>query len=212
MAKKKKIEELSQSQSPYTTSTTGPIKLGVISGSGAPTATGYAANAFVLGLHADTSATNTGLEGYTGTYSQSTSPDGGVSGSLVSAPNGDVIGFYPFQLQNGNPATAQPGQTISFSEAFLQSTSLGSGGSGAADFILTSNNISATTYPAASASSAAWTPTNVQTTSTNGSGIQIALSQSINLGADKDSSYVDSIGINIHIKNLSFAIYINKVV
>ena len=192
-------EELSQSQSPYTTSTTGPIKLGVISGSGAPTATGYAANAFVLGLHADTSATNTGLEGYTGTYSQSTSPDGGVSGSLVSAPNGDVIGFYPFQLQNGNPATAQPGQTISFSEAFLQSTSLGSGGSGAADFILTSNNISATTYPAASASSAAWTPTNVQTTSTNGSGIQIALSQSINLGAPIMTATVLNIGADYEI-------------
>ena len=122
-----------------------------------------------------------------------------MSGSLVSAPNGDVIGFYPFQLQNGNPATAQPGQTISFSEAFLQSTSLGSGGSGAADFILTSNNISATTYPAASASSAAWTPTNVQTTSTNGSGIQIALSQSINLGAPIMTATVLNIGADYEI-------------
>ena len=131
-----------------------------------------------------------------GTYSSSTSPDGGVSGSLLTNASGDIISFYPSNLAGGNPATAQVGQTINFTEAYLNSTSLGPGGTGDAEFVLKQANVSVTSYPASSASSAAWTPTPSQTTSISGSGIEISLSQSIQNGTPIMTANILNIGAN----------------
>jgi hypothetical protein len=189
-------EELPITQSPYTVASSGPIALGVITGVGSPTATGYQTQAFTIGQHADTSVANDGSEGYIGTYSSSTSPDGGVSGSLLTNASGDIISFYPSNLAGGNPATAQVGQTINFTEAYLNSTSLGPGGTGDAEFVLKQANVSVTSYPASSASSAAWTPTVSQTTSISGSGIEISLSQSIQNGTPIMTANILNIGAN----------------
>ena len=189
-------EELPITQSPYTVASSGPIALGVITGVGSPTATGNQTQAFTIGQHADTSVANDGSEGYIGTYSSSTSPDGGVSGSLLTNASGDIISFYPSNLAGGNPATAQVGQTINFTEAYLNSTSLGPGGTGDAEFVLKQANVSVTSYPASSASSAAWTPTPSQTTSISGSGIEISLSQSIQNGTPIMTANILNIGAN----------------
>ena len=189
-------EELPITQSPYTVASSGPIALGVITGVGSPTATGYQTQAFAIGQHADTSVANDGSEGYIGTYSSSTSPDGGISGSLLTNASGDIISFYPSNLAGGNPATAQVGQTINFTEAYLNSTSLGPGGTGDAEFVLKQANVSVTSYPASSASSAAWTPTPSQTTSISGSGIEISLSQSIQNGTPIMTANILNIGAN----------------
>ena len=189
-------EELPITQSPYTVASSGPIALGVITGVGSPTATGYQTQAFDIGQHADTSVANDGSEGYIGTYSSSTSPDGGISGSLLTNASGEVISFYPTNLAGGNPATAQVGQTINFTEAYLNSTLLGPGGTGDAEFVLKQANVSVTSYPQSSASSAAWTPTPSQTTSISGSGIEISLSQSIQNGTPIMTANILNIGAN----------------
>ena len=189
-------EELPITQSPYTVASSGPIALGIITGVGSPTATGYQTQAFDIGQHADTSVANDGSEGYIGTYSSSTSPDGGISGSLLTNASGEVISFYPTNLAGGNPATAQVGQTINFTEAYLNSTLLGPGGTGDAEFVLKQANVSVTSYPQSSASSAAWTPTPSQTTSISGSGIEISLSQSIQNGTPIMTANILNIGAN----------------
>ena len=189
-------EELPITQSPYTVASSGPIALGIITGVGSPTATGYQTQAFDIGQHADTSVANDGSEGYIGTYSSSTSPDGGISGSLLTNASGEVISFYPTNLAGGNPATAQVGQTINFKEAYLNSTLLGPGGTGDAEFVLKQANVSVTSYPQSSASSAAWTPTPSQTTSISGSGIEISLSQSIQNGTPIMTANILNIGAN----------------
>ena len=189
-------EELPITQSPYTVASSGPIALGVITGVGSPTATGYQTQAFAIGQHADTSVANDGSEGYIGTYSSSTSPDGGISGSLLTNASGDIISFYPSNLAGGNPATAQVGQTINFTEAYLNSTSLGPGGTGDAEFVLKQANVDVISYPQSSASSAAWTPTPSQTTSISGSGIEISLSQSIQNGTPIMTANILNIGAN----------------
>ncbi|MDA8686391.1 hypothetical protein N9L94_05210 [Robiginitalea sp.] len=189
-------EELPITQSPYTVASSGPIALGVITGVGSPTATGYQTQAFDIGQHADTSVANDGSEGYIGTYSSSTSPDGGISGSLLTNASGEVISFYPTNLAGGNPATAQVGQTINFTEAYLNTTNLGPGGTGDAEFVLKQANVSVTSYPQSSASSAAWTPTPSQTTSISGSGIEISLSQSIQNGTPIMTANILNIGAN----------------
>ena len=180
-------EELSQSQSPYLALATGPINYGIISGSDptTPTTTGYNANSYAFTIHADTSTNNDGSEGYTGTYSASAG--GGVSGSLFTDANGGVYGFFPNNLITNNPTTAAVGQTIIFSQAYLQSvaTLAPPNGTGNAEFVLREDNITVQLTPASSASSAEWTPTAAQTVSTSGTGIIIALSQSIGVEAGR---------------------------
>ena len=186
-------EPLNITQSPFNPSTTGPLLGGMKLFPTPYTATNYD----------NFDYSTTFYDGqYTGTYADAVAAAGatGAGFTVVTDATGSVATIYPYVWGGAtNPSVAEAGQTIIFSENIFQTSSLNGVGTGVggATYTLTANDIdiNPTSYPQTLAANAVWTPTPAQTVSTSGTGIEIALSQSIDQnGVPSFSAQIFNIG------------------